>query len=84
MSTWGIIDMQGGIKKAGRFGLTRQVLLSWSAARSGGGQETQGSGLGNRLRPAVDAEFAGKLKLTYVAVAPTLERVLPPERDYAH
>jgi hypothetical protein len=29
-----------------------------ASERSGGGQETQSSGPGNRLRPVVDAEFA--------------------------
>jgi hypothetical protein len=76
--------MPGGNENTSCFSLARQVLLSWCAARSGGGQDPQSSCPGNRLRPAVDAEFAGKLKLTYVAIAPTLERVLPPECGYAH
>jgi hypothetical protein len=48
----------GGNKKAGRYPLTCQVLLSLCAARLGGGQDPQNSCPGNRLRPAVDTEFA--------------------------
>ena len=69
----------------------RQVLLSWCGAmpvqvskRSGRRQGSQSSCPGNRLRPAVDTEFTGKLKPTCVAKALTLEIVLSPECDYAH
>jgi hypothetical protein len=48
----------GDNKKAGRYPLARQVLLSWCGARSGGGQDPQSSCPGNRLRPAVGAELA--------------------------
>jgi hypothetical protein len=51
-------DVPGGNKKAGRYPLARQVLLSLCAARLGGGQYPQSSPPGNRLRPAVDTELA--------------------------
>jgi len=51
-------DVQVDSKKAGRFSLARQFLLSWCGAQSGGGQEAQRPCSGNRLRPAVDAELA--------------------------
>ena len=62
--------MREAAKKAGRYLLTRQVLLSWGATDAadalhrialeqlGGGQETQRSRPDNRLRPAVDTELA--------------------------
>jgi hypothetical protein len=58
--------------------------LSQASERSGGGQDSQSSDLGNCLRPAVDAEFTGKLKPTCVAKALILEIVLSPECDYVH
>ena len=71
-----------GYKEAGCYPLARQVLQSWCGAQSGGGQDPQSSCPGNRLRPVVDAEFAGKLKLGCGAEAPTLGSVLLPECGY--
>ena len=72
-------DVPEGNKKAGRYGLARQVLLPLYAARSGGGQKTQSSCPGNRLRPAVDIEFA--IDIARVDLD-RIQREIKPGRDF--
>jgi hypothetical protein len=57
------------------------AVLVWRATRWRA--TPQSACLGNRLRPAADTEFTGKLKPTCVVKALTLDIVLSPECDYA-
>jgi hypothetical protein len=84
--------MPWGNKKAGRYLLTRRVCLGvlpmppmrcigWHRSNQAEGKRLSPCP-GNCLRPAVNAELAGKLNPTCAATVLTLELVLLPECDY--